>query len=355
MGGHDRAPPPAAAPAVTAAVLAEGLTKHFGAVHAVKGIDFEVDEGSIVGLLGPNGAGKTTTIRMLTTLLAPTAGRATVAGLDVVKEAQAVRAVIGLTGQYAAVDETLTGRENIILCARLVHLNRAEAAAKAEELLERFGLVDAADRLLKTYSGGMRRRLDLAASLVGTPVVLFLDEPTTGLDPRSRLALWDVIEGLKASGTTIVLTTQYLEEADRLAERISVIDDGRIIAEGTADQLKTRVGGDMLALVVADRSRTSVAAELLSQRFDVHGTDLHVVGDLGTVTLPVSGGAQSLVEAVRVLDAAGVTLADIALRRPSLDDVFLALTGHSTDDAVPVASRTARRKRRGPDTTDNAA
>jgi ABC-2 type transport system ATP-binding protein len=340
---------------VTAAVLAEGLTKHFGAVLAVKGIDFEVDEGSIVGLLGPNGAGKTTTIRMLTTLLAPTAGRATVAGLDVIKDAQAVRAIIGLTGQYAAVDETLTGRENIVLCARLVHLTRAEAAAKADELLERFGLVDAADRLLKTYSGGMRRRLDLAASLVGTPVVLFLDEPTTGLDPRSRLALWDVIEGLKASGTTIVLTTQYLEEADRLAERISVIDDGRIIAEGTSDELKTRVGGDVLALVVADRSQTARAAELLSQRFDVHGKDLQMATDLGSVSLPVSGGAQSLVEAVRVLDAAGVDLADIALRRPSLDDVFLALTGHGTDEAIPTSTRSRRRKRGGDDTTDHAA
>ena len=212
---------------MTAAVLAAGLTKDFGSVLAVKAIDFEVAEGSIVGLLGPNGAGKTTTIRMLTTLLAPTSGQATVAGLDVVRDAQAVRAVIGLTGQYAAVDETLTGRENIVLCARLVHLGRAEAAQRADELLEQFGLADAADRLLKTYSGGMRRRLDLAASLVGTPAVLFLDEPTTGLDPRSRLALWDVIEALKASGTTIVLTTQYLEEADRLAERISVIDGAR--------------------------------------------------------------------------------------------------------------------------------
>jgi ABC-2 type transport system ATP-binding protein len=352
MSPHDG---PTLADRMTAAVLAEGLTKHFGSVLAVKGIDFEVAEGSIVGLLGPNGAGKTTTIRMLTTLLAPTAGRATVAGLDVIKDAQAVRAVIGLTGQYAAVDETLTGRENIILCARLVHLNRAEAAVRAEQLLDQFGLTDAADRLLKTYSGGMRRRLDLAASLVGTPVVLFLDEPTTGLDPRSRLALWDVIESLKASGTTIVLTTQYLEEADRLAERISVIDDGRIIAEGTADELKTKVGGDVLALAVADRSRTGAAAELLSGLFDVHGIDLQMAPDLGTVSLPVSQGAQSLVEAVRALDAAGVALADIALRRPSLDDVFLALTGHGTDDTIPTQTKTGRRKRRGRDSADTAA
>jgi ABC-2 type transport system ATP-binding protein len=317
-----------------AAVLAEGLTKDFGSVLAVKGIDFEVAEGSIVGLLGPNGAGKTTTIRMLTTLLAPTSGKATVAGLDVVADAQAVRAVIGLTGQYAAVDETLTGRENIVLCARLVHLSRAEAAAKAEELLDQFGLTDAADRLLKTYSGGMRRRLDLAASLVGTPVVLFLDEPTTGLDPRSRLALWDVIEHLKASGTTIVLTTQYLEEADRLAERISVIDGGQIIAEGTSDELKTRVGGDMLSLAVVDRTRTGDAASVLGRLFSVTGTDLHVDSDMGTVSIPVSGGAQAMVDAVRALDADGIGLADLALHRPSLDDVFLALTGHGTEDTA---------------------
>jgi ABC-2 type transport system ATP-binding protein len=317
---------------VSAAVQAEALTKNFGSVFAVKGIDFEVEEGSIVGLLGPNGAGKTTTIRMLTTLLAPTSGRATVAGLDIVKDAQAVRAVIGLTGQYAAVDETLTGRENVVLCARLVHLSKAEATLRAEELLEQFGLTDAADRLLKTYSGGMRRRLDLAASLVGNPVVLFLDEPTTGLDPRSRLALWDVIESLKKSGTTIVLTTQYLEEADRLAERISVIDGGLIIAEGTSDELKTKVGGDVLTLAVTDRSRATAAAELLGRLFGVRRAELKLESDLGTISLPVAGGAQSLVEAVRALDAEGITLADLALHRPSLDDVFLSLTGHGTDE-----------------------
>jgi len=332
---------------VTAAVLAEGLTKDFGSVLAVRGIDFQVEEGSIVGLLGPNGAGKTTVIRMLTTLLMPTSGRATVAGLDVVKDARAVRAVIGLTGQYAAVDEDLTGRENIILCARLVHLSRPEAAARSDELLEQFNLVDAADRTLRTYSGGMRRRLDLAASLVGTPAVLFLDEPTTGLDPRSRLALWDVIAGLRAAGTTIVLTTQYLEEADRLAERISVIDNGLIIAEGTADELKDRVGGDMLTLAVADRERTAGAAELLARLFDVHGSDLHVDPDMGTIALPVAGAAQSLVDAVRALDGEGIVLADLALRRPSLDDVFLSLTGHGTDGDAGPPTAARRRKGRG--------
>jgi len=331
---------------VNAAVQAVGLTKDFGSVLAVDTVDFEVAEGSIVGLLGPNGAGKTTIIRMLCTLLAPTRGRATVAGLDIVRDAEAVRAVIGLTGQYAAVDQDLTGRENLILCARLVHLSKAEASAKADELLERFDLADAANRTLKTYSGGMRRRLDLAASLVGTPVVLFLDEPTTGLDPRSRLALWDVIAALKESGTTIVLTTQYLEEADRLTERISVIDGGKIIAEGTSDELKTMIGGDVLSVVLADREQTGAAAGLLGPHFGVHGADLHVDPELGTISLPVSGGAQSLTDAVRALDAQGLVLADIALRRPSLDDVFLSLTGHgSEDESGPPTARRRRRSR----------
>jgi ABC-2 type transport system ATP-binding protein len=331
---------------MSAAVQAVGLTKDFGSVLAVDTVDFEVAEGSIVGLLGPNGAGKTTIIRMLCTLLAPTRGRATVAGLDIVRDAEEVRAVIGLTGQYAAVDQDLTGRENLILCARLVHLSKAQAKAKADELLERFGLADAAHRTLKTYSGGMRRRLDLAASLVGTPVVLFLDEPTTGLDPRSRLALWDVIEDLKQSGTTIVLTTQYLEEADRLTERISVIDGGKIIAEGTSDELKTMIGGDVLSIAMARREQTAAAAELLGSHFGVTGTDLHVEPEMGTISLPVSGGAHSLTEAVRALDAATYELADIALRRPSLDDVFLSLTGHgSEDEAGPPTARRRRKSR----------
>jgi len=327
------------------AVIAEGLTKSFGEVHAVKHVDFRVEEGSIVGLLGPNGAGKTTTIRMLTTLLAPTSGRATVAGIDVVAHPQDVRAVIGLTGQYAAVDQDLTGRENLVLCARLVHLTKTEAASRAVELLERFDLSDAADRTLKTYSGGMRRRLDLAASLVGHPAVLFLDEPTTGLDPRSRLALWDVIEGLRESGTTIVLTTQYLEEADRLAERISVIDGGEIIAEGTADELKTRIGGDMIDLRVSDRGRTGAAAEVLGRLFAVPMSDVHADPQFGSVTVPVTSGAQALTEVVRALDAEGIGLADLALRRPSLDDVFLALTGHGTEESQLGANSRKRRRR----------
>jgi ABC-2 type transport system ATP-binding protein len=337
------------------AVLAEGLTKDFGSVLAVDHIDFRVEEGSIVGLLGPNGAGKTTTIRMLCTLLAPSAGRATVAGLDIVRDAQAVRAVIGLTGQYAAVDEDLTGRENLVLCGRLVHLTKAAAQQRADELLEQFTLTDAANRTLKTYSGGMRRRLDLAASLMGTPVVLFLDEPTTGLDPRSRLALWEVIEDLKASGTTIVLTTQYLEEADRLAERISVIDGGKIIAEGTSDELKTRIGGDVLAVAVADRDRFAEAAELIGRLFGVSGTDLHTEPLMRSITVPVSIGPQAVVEAVRALDSAGITLADIALRRPSLDDVFLSLTGHGTEDEAGPPTARRRRRRRGSAPTEDAA
>jgi ABC-2 type transport system ATP-binding protein len=334
---------------VTAAVLAEGLTKDFGSVLAVKGVDFEVDEGSLVGLLGPNGAGKTTIIRMLCTLLAPTSGRATVAGLDIVRDARAVRTVIGLTGQYAAVDEDLTGRENVMLCARLVHLSKSDAENVTEELLARFDLSDAADRTLRTYSGGMRRRLDLAASLVGNPAVLFLDEPTTGLDPRSRLALWEVIERLKASGTTIVLTTQYLEEADRLTERISVIDGGQIIAEGSSDELKTRVGGDVLDVVVVSRPATNKAAGLLARVVGVRRKDVHMDPAMGTINLPVSGGAQTLVESVRALDDAGIAIADITLRRPSLDDVFLALTGHGTDDEpdVPPSARSFRTRIRG--------
>jgi len=336
---------------MSAAVQAVGLTKDFGSVLAVDHVDFEVEEGSIVGLLGPNGAGKTTIIRMLCTLLTPSSGRATVAGLDVVRDARDVRAVIGLTGQYAAVDQDLTGRENLILCGRLVHLSRPAAQAKADELLERFDLADAANRTLKTYSGGMRRRLDLAASLVGTPVVLFLDEPTTGLDPRSRLALWDVIEALKASGTTIVLTTQYLEEADRLAERISVIDGGKIIADGTSDELKTKFGGDVLEIAMADRRQTARASRLLAPLVGLRAADLHVDADMGTMSLPVSGGAQSLTEVVRALDAKGYALADIVLRRPSLDDVFLSLTGHGTEDVAGPPSARRRRRRQ----SDSAA
>jgi ABC-2 type transport system ATP-binding protein len=311
---------------------------------ALKGVDFVVPEGTLMGLLGPNGAGKTTAIRIVTTLLVPDGGSASVAGHDVVKEPQVVRAMIGLTGQYAAVDEDLTGRENLVLVGRLSRVPKRAAFERAARLLEAFDLSNAADRQLKTYSGGMRRRLDLAASLMISPPVLFLDEPTTGLDPRSRLALWDVITELKTEGTTIVLTTQYLEEADQLADRISVIDGGRIIAEGTADQLKAKVGGDVLHLTVADLSDTSAAAAALSSVFAVPESEVVVDSDVGTVQVPVEGGTMVLIDAVRVLDAKGIEPADLGLRRPSLDDVFLSLTGHMAEEARPEAPEPSRHR-----------
>jgi ABC-2 type transport system ATP-binding protein len=311
---------------------------------ALKGVDFVVPEGSLMGLLGPNGAGKTTAIRIVTTLLLPDGGSASVAGHDVVREAQVVRAMIGLTGQYAAVDEDLTGRENLVLVGRLSRVPKRAAFERAARLLDAFDLSNAADRQLKTYSGGMRRRLDLAASLMVSPPVLFLDEPTTGLDPRSRLALWDVITELKTEGTTIVLTTQYLEEADQLADRISVIDGGRIIAEGTADELKAKVGGDVLHLTVADLSDTSAAAAALSSVFAVPESEVVVDSDVGTVQVPVEGGTMVLIDAVRVLDAKGIEPADLGLRRPSLDDVFLSLTGHMAEEARPEAPEPSRHR-----------
>jgi ABC-2 type transport system ATP-binding protein len=332
------------------AIVVEGLRKRFGEVRAVDGVDFQVPAGTILGLLGPNGAGKTTIVRILTTLLTPDEGRAEVAGYDVVRDAAELRSVIGLAGQYAAVDETLTGRENLEMVGLLYHLGRDEARRRAEQLLERFGLGQAGNREAKTYSGGMRRRLDLAASLVGRPSVLFLDEPTTGLDPRGRMDLWEVIRELVSDGTTLLLTTQYMEEADQLAHRIVVIDRGAVIEQGTADELKSRVGGEVLELQVAERARVPTAVEELT----AIGTGAPVVDEKsGQVTLPVGqAGTMVLADAVRRMDAAGIALSHLSLRRPSLDDVFLALTGHAAeeDGTGPDGQggrRRGRRSRRG--------
>ncbi|MFI6100552.1 ATP-binding cassette domain-containing protein [Lentzea sp. NPDC051213] len=313
---------------MTDAIVAEGLVKRYGSVVALNGFDLRVPEGTITGLLGPNGAGKTTAVRVFTTLLDTDEGSAHVTGLDVRKQANELRKRIGLSGQYAAVDDNLTGFENLDMVARLYHLGRARSRARARELLARFDLEDAADRPVKGYSGGMRRRLDLAGALVAEPRVLFLDEPTTGLDPRSRLGMWDVIEELVAGGTTLLLTTQYLEEADRLADQIAVIDQGRVIAEGTADQLKDQVGGERLELSFAS------AAELATAKTTLAGL---AVGQMESderqhhLTVPVVGGSSVLVEAIRRLDAESVKVLDAGLRRPTLDDVFLALTGHHAD------------------------
>ncbi len=303
------------------AVEVEGLAKRFDDTVALDGLDLEVATGTILGLLGPNGAGKTTTINVLSTLLVPDAGTARVCGHDVVTEAPAVRRSIALTGQYAAVDDELTGAENLVLFARLLGLDRTSATARATDLLDRLDLADAAATRAKAYSGGMRRRLDLAASLVVPPRVLFLDEPTTGLDPASRLALWDVVRGLRDDGVTILLTTQYLEEADVLADRIVVIDHGRVIAEGSADQLKATVGGTVLEIVPADPASVGLVAEALGAVGPAEVAD-------GRVSLPAPDGPATLTRAVAALDARGVVLADVTLRRPSLDDVFLVLTGH---------------------------
>jgi ABC-2 type transport system ATP-binding protein len=314
---------------MTDAILAEGLVKTFkGGVRALDGVDLRVEEGTVLGLLGPNGAGKTTTVRVLSTLLRPDAGRATVAGFDVVEQAVQVRRVIGLYGQYAAVDENLTGRENLHLFGRLYQLPKAEALRRADDLLEQFTLADAANRVTKTYSGGMRRRLDLASALIGRPRLLFLDEPTTGLDPRSRLGMWEVIRGLVRQGVTLLLTTQYLEEADELADQIAVVDSGRIIAQGTADSLKSQVGGERIEVVVHRIEDLDVAVGLL------RGPDgLAVTVDQHTrrLSAPAVSGARHLIEVVRAFDESGVPLDDVGLRRPTLDDVFLGLTGHAAE------------------------
>jgi ABC-2 type transport system ATP-binding protein len=316
------------------AITAEGLVKTYRTgkteVRALDGLDLTVEEGSVLGLLGPNGAGKTTTVRVLATLLKPDAGRATVEGFDVVREAQRVRSVIGLSGQYAAVDENLTGRENLLLFGRLYQLPKDEARRRGDELLEQFALTDAADRIVKTYSGGMRRRLDLASALTGRPRLIFLDEPTTGLDPRSRLAMWEAIRARVREGTTILLTTQYLEEADELAHSIAVVDTGRIIARGTADELKSQIGGERIEVVVRNREDIPRAVDLLSR--DCEGdctTDEHT----RRITVPAHGGAARLTQVLRDLDEVDIAIDDIGLRRPTLDDVFLTLTGHVAEAA----------------------
>ncbi|MGW6138447.1 ATP-binding cassette domain-containing protein [Streptomyces sp. NPDC055140] len=311
------------------AIYAEGLVKTFGDVRALDGVDLDVPEGTVLGLLGPNGAGKTTAVRCLTTLLTPDSGKAVVAGIDVLKHPNEVRRSIGLSGQFAAVDEYLTGRENLQMVGQLYQMKAKEAKARASELLERFNLADAADRTSKTYSGGMRRRLDLAAALVVSPPVMFMDEPTTGLDPRNRLQLWEVIQELVAGGTTLLLTTQYLEEADHLAHDICVIDHGRVIARGTSDQLKAQTGGERVELVVHEREHMTPAAEILAGFGKGETT---VEQHTRKLTVPVIGGAKLLAEVIRELDTRGIEIDDIGLRRPTLDDVFISLTGHVAEE-----------------------
>jgi oleandomycin transport system ATP-binding protein len=310
---------------MTYAVEARGLMKRFGKTQALDGVDLSVRPGTVLGLLGPNGAGKTTAVRILATLLRPDAGEARVCGYDVTREAHQVRQLIGLTGQYASVDDGLSGTNNLIMIGRLLGLDRKQARARAGELLERFDLTEAAGRIVKGYSGGMRRRLDLAASLVGQPRVLYLDEPTTGLDPRSRGEVHTTVRGLLADGVTVLLTTQYLDEADQLADDITVIDHGKVIASGTPDELKAKVGGQVLLIVPADRSRLSVVADVLTKRA---GLIPSVNPDSGEVSAP-GADAALLPQIVRDLDAEGVELAEFTLRRATLDEVFLTLTGDS--------------------------
>jgi len=325
-------------------VIAENLVKTYrhGEVKALDGLSLDVEEGTILGVLGPNGAGKTTSVRVLSTLLVPDSGRATVGGIDVVKNPQGVREIIGLSGQYAALDETLSGWDNLVMFGRLYHLSGEQARVRAQELLEQFSLTDAARRPIKTFSGGMRRRLDLAASLIIRPKVLFLDEPTTGLDPRGRMDMWGVIKSLVSEGVTLLLTTQYLEEADQLADDIVVIDHGRVIARGTSDQLKNQVGGERLEVVVAQNEL--VSAQAIIER--VTGAVASVDTGLRKISAPVLTGTNALIDVVREFDTAGIHPLDLALKRPSLDDVFISITGHAAEEAE-VETTTQKSKKKG--------
>ena len=311
-------------------ITAENLVKTYrnGEVKALDGLNLDVEEGTVLGILGPNGSGKTTTVRVLATLLKPDSGHATVGGIDVLKNPKAVREIIGLSGQYAAVDETLTGWDNLVMFGRLYHLSSADSKARAHELLQQFSLTDSAKRPIKTYSGGMRRRLDLAASLIIRPKVLFLDEPTTGLDPRGRMEMWSVIENLVKEGVTLLLTTQYLEEADQLADDIAVIDRGKVIARGTSDELKSQVGGERLEIIVAENDIKS-AQEIIDR---VTGSKSFIDMGLRKISAPVKDGSQSLIEVVRQFDTAKIHALDLAMKRPSLDDVFMSLTGHAAEE-----------------------
>ncbi len=314
------------------AIVVEGVTKSYKDLKVLDGVSFSIERGTMLALLGPNGAGKTTTIRILSTLLEPDGGKASINGFDVVKDDHKVRQSIGLTGQYAAVDEFLNGFENLEMMGRLYHLSKADAKRRAEELLEQFDLVDAAKRPAKTYSGGMRRRLDLAASLVATPPIIFLDEPTTGLDPRSRLQMWDVIEKLMRDGATILLTTQYLEEADKLADRIAVLDHGKIIAEGTADELKAKVGKDRLEIVVKNAHDFEKALHV------VGGNVTHKDANERLISIATNGNVSSIKHVLDLLESAGIALDSFSLHKPTLDDVFLHLTGHAAQKEKETAN-----------------
>lgn len=311
-------------------VIAENLVKTYrkGEVRALDGLSIDVEEGTVLSVLGPNGAGKTTTVRILATLLSPDSGSVSVGGIDVIKQPDKVREIIGLSGQYAAVDETLTGWDNLVMFGRLYHLGKKASTSRADELLERFSLTESAKRPIKTYSGGMRRRLDLAAAIIVKPKILFLDEPTTGLDPRGRQEMWGVIKELVDAGVTLLLTTQYLEEADHLADEIAVIDHGKVIARGTSDALKKEVGGERLEVIVED-SQMKLAAEIITR---VSGTAAHIDESMRSVSAPVKNGTKSLMDALREFDEAKLHPLDIGLKRPSLDDVFLALTGHAAEE-----------------------